>query len=94
MKKITSLISVEQMHIFHDLMGITKTRATQMINRQQTMTAEEIKKFSEIFKVPVVDLITEYHCGFDKLTISDCEQLTGYTVKSGMLTVEQQENAH
>ena len=61
----------------HSLMGITLTRRTQMFNRPQTMILHEIEtlaKILEIEKVTTIDMIIDYHCGWDRVTLDEVNQ--------------------
>ena len=60
----------------HEKMGISKTRLTQIFNRPQRMTFEEINKLCEIMNTPAIDvhlLVHQYKCGYDVLTLAQAE---------------------
>lgn len=66
----------------HKTMGITPTRRTQMLNRPESMSKEEIQKILQIINDVEIDasyLITECGCGKEKLTVSEAEELTEKT---------------
>jgi len=62
------------------LPAITKYRSTYILNNPEKMTAEEIKAFSRLLGIPATELITDFDCGKEELTISQAEELTKYQI--------------
>lgn len=72
-EKLLQQIPVKVYERIPELMGITPTRRTQMLNNVGKMTYEEIEKLSVIIALPIEDLIHEFHCGYDVLTLREME---------------------
>ena len=71
-------LTAEKFDNFHSLMGITLTRKTHILNSPQRMKLDEISKLVSILNNPDITLnilISEYYCGRNVLTLSDCDTL-------------------
>ena len=55
--------------------SITKYRATMLCNNPAEMDADEVRAFSQVLNIPVRDLINDFGCCREKLTISEIEEV-------------------
>ena len=74
MAKIEELISRALYEQLPEILKITTTRRTQIVNEPRKMVWDEITKLSEILNIPPWDLVHEYECGWRTLTIEDLNE--------------------
>lgn len=66
--------------------SITANRATWLSNNPEKMTAEEIKAFSKVLDIPVHELVHDYNCGYEKLTVSELDSLVKESENQSKIT--------
>lgn len=56
-------------------LGITKTRFTQLLRNPSTADRNEVEGLARVLQRPPVGLVVGYQLGWNKLTLSDAEQM-------------------
>ncbi|MCD4680680.1 MAG: hypothetical protein K8S00_09870 [Bacteroidales bacterium] len=59
----------------HNLMEITKTRRTQILNDPPRMTQDEIIQLARLLDVLPTTLISQFNCGESKITVKKNKEL-------------------
>ncbi len=66
-------LSAKHFDSLPELMGITPTRCTQMLNRPDSMSISELQRLVDVIdskEVTVARLILDYHCAWDRVSLT------------------------
>lgn len=82
-------LSAESFDKLHGVIGITRARFTRMINRPRNIRVNEFISLCEFLalelnlnsQIIMLDLLKNYNCGWDGITLSEAEHITGYNIK-------------
>ena len=69
-------LTAEQFDKLHELMGLTPTATTRLLNRPRTeATAEQVKELAKILGCTPKYLVCNYWMGYATISLEDAEEL-------------------
>ncbi len=72
---LSKQLTKEQWDNLPETFNVTPTRRTQMINRPESMTIDEIMKLAEILSMNLFDLVFQFNCGKDTISLTQAADL-------------------
>ena len=64
----------------HEKIGLTRNKLTRAFTNPGALRREQIVKLSNSCMIPMLELINDYKCGFDTLTLKDADELVSVTI--------------